>query len=241
MTKSNVESFYDDFSSVQKETGISKRNLKIQEWCEKFGMKPGSQVLEVGCGIGTQTELIANYLTNGKVTSIDISPKSVEIAKEHLKGKSNLELLVGDIITMNYTPKQLFDFIVLPDVIEHIPLDSHFKMFQRFRSFLKDSGSIIIHIPYPNYLEWCHTHSKDKLQVIDQPIYTDILCQNAYPNDLYIHYLETYEIWTVNGDYQIIVLKPKSAANHFYHKHIPPTFKQKLIYKLKLTFGLIKK
>lgn len=230
--------YYDEYAEKQIEFGISKRNLKIQEWTEKFGLQNTHNVLEIGCGIGTQTELLAKFLTNGKVTSIDISPKSIEIAKQRLKNYNQVSLIAADIITLDFTPKEKFDAIVLPDVIEHIPLESHFKLFQKLRSLLKDAGFIVIHIPNPNFLAWCIENKKEVLQYIDQPIYTDELCRNIYPNGFYIQYLETYEIWQPNYDYQIIILKCRSAANHYPEKVFTSTFIQKAIYKLKLIFGL---
>jgi trans-aconitate 2-methyltransferase len=238
--ENSVQSFYDEFTTKQLDAGISLRNLKIQEFTEKFGLKDTDNVLEIGCGIGTQTELLVKFVANGKVTAVDISPKSIHFAKERLKAFRNVEFLTGDINEMHFPADKKFDVIVLPDVIEHIPLENHFKMFAKLRDVIKDSGFVIIHIPNPNYLEWSHVHDKASLQIIDQPIYTDVLCSNTYPNDFYIHHLHTYEIWKWNCDYQVIILKVRSAANHFAFKYIEPTFMQKAIYKLKLVLGLKK-
>jgi len=234
----SVQVFYDNFAQAQIQSGISKRNLKIQEWTEKFGLKKTDNVLEIGCGIGTQTELLAKFLIGGTITAIDISPKSIEVAKKRLQSYKQVTFITGDIITLEFQPKNKFDVVVLPDVIEHIPLESHDKLFSKLRSLLKDDGFIIIHIPNPNYLAWCTENKKELLQVIDQPIHTDILCRNIYPNDLYIHYLETYEIWQTNCDYQVIILKSKKAASLYPEKIYVSTFMQKAVYKLKLILGL---
>ena len=231
MNDNKVSEYYDDFSEKQISTGVSTRNIRIHEFAIKFGLKKTDNVLEIGCGIGTQTELLAQYITHGRITALDISSKSVNYARESLKKYNNIEFLIGDIVEMKFDKK--FDIVILPDVIEHIPLKDHFKLFSILRSLLKDSGFVLIHIPNPNYLKWCQENAKELLQIIDQPIFTDLLCSNVYPNDFYIHYLETYEIWTNNCDYQLIVLKPKSAANNFSFKPIESSFKQKVIFKLR--------
>lgn len=236
--ENTVEAFYDEFTTKQIQAGISKRNIKIHEWAQQFGLKNNHNVLEIGCGIGTQTELLAQYVSQGKITAIDISPKSITIAQQRLANYTNVSCITGDIITMDINFSTKFDVIVLPDVIEHIPLDSHNALFKRLSGLLKEDGFILIHIPNPNYLAWCHTNTPQVLQVIDQPIYTNVLCSNVYANGFYIHHLETYEIWTNNCDYQIIVLKAQSNANSFSFKYQHSTLKQKIVCKLKSIVSL---
>ena len=216
--ENSVQSFYDEFTTKQLDAGISLRNIRIQEWTEKFGLKPTDNVLEIGCGIGTQTELLARFVSNGQITAVDLSPKSIHYAKERLKNYPQVSFITGDILTLPMDRKNQFDVIVLPDVIEHIPLETHFELFSILSSLLKSEGVIVIHIPNPNFLAWCIEHKKEALQIIDQPIYTDVLCSNIYPHNLYIHYLETYEIWQPNYDYQVIILKSKKSANHYPEK-----------------------
>lgn len=238
--ENEVELFYDDFSVKQVDAGISKRNIKIQYWAEKFGLKPTDKVLEIGCGIGTQTELLAQYLLHGKVTAIDISPKSIAFAKQRLQAHKNVELLTGDITQMNVDALGKFNVIVLPDVIEHIPLELHVILFKKLRGLIQKDGFVLINIPNPNYLQWCHQNHKEALQIIDQPVYTHLLCAAIYPNDFYIHYLNTYEIWRLNGDYQVIVLKIASSATDFPFKYSTPTLTERIRYKLKKIMGLKK-
>lgn len=214
MNKDTIVNYYDKYVKHQSSVGINARHKKIQFFLEKFGLKPHHQVLEIGCGIGTITELIARYLNDqGGITAVDISPKSIAQAKERLSVYSNVSLQVIDFTQTHL--QQKFDFIVMPDVIEHIPLERHADLFAHVSNMLPDDGTILIHLPNPYYLAWCHQHRPDLLQVIDQPIYTDQLLENCYPAGLYLYYLETYSIWVAQGDYQLIVLKPVSAAPDF--------------------------
>jgi hypothetical protein len=41
------------------------------------------------------------------------------------------------------------------------------------------------------------------------------LVRSIEPNDLYIHYLNTYSIWVPEADYQVVVLKPREANSDF--------------------------
>ena len=176
-------------------------------------MPKKGRFLEIGCGIGTQTKLMLQYLSlDANVTAIDISEKSIEIAKKRLKKYENLELISGDIIEIDIGG--IYDVIVLPDVIEHIPLAQHRTLFDKLSKLLKKEGFILIHIPSPYYLEWATQYKKEDLQVIDQPVHTLELLKNLDNTNLYVHYLNTYSIFNNPEDYQIIVLKQKQNSTY---------------------------
>jgi len=122
----------------------------------------------------------------------------------------------------------------LPDVLEHIPIELHNNLFKRISSLLKSDGFIFIHIPNPYFLDWCHANRPELLQVIDQPIYTDVLIENTYPHGLFIHELKTYSIWITDNDYQYVVLKKRGYQNFNNQIEYKPTLFDKVKYKLKL-------
>lgn len=204
--KVNISKWYDEFTSRQKKEGINLRHKKIMQWLQKAGLKRNNRILEIGSGIGTQTQLLAEFLSDeGFILSNDISEKSIDLAKKRLFEFNNIKFLCGDIINIEIDEK--FDIILLPDVLEHIPIKEHFLLFRKLKGLLNDDGSIVIHIPNPYYLKWCHENTPELLQIIDQPIFTDELLGNTYSNNFYMHFLETYSIWFDNNDYQIIILK----------------------------------
>ena len=208
-----VAEFYDNFAESQFESGIHHRHLAIMQWLQKFGMPKSGNFLEIGCGVGTQTELILRYLNlDATVTAVDISIKSIEHAKRRLVKYANLTLIAGDIIDLNLNEK--FDVIVLPDVLEHIPLELHNNLFKKLSYLLAPSGFMMIHIPHPNYLEWITSNRPEQLQIIDNPIYTNNLLGHAYKYGLYLVYLESYSIFTEPEDYQVIVLKNKLVEGY---------------------------
>lgn len=230
---SDVEKYYDKFSEHQLSIDINARHRSIAQKTLVHGLKSNAKVLEIGCGIGTVTQLIAEKLTTGKITAIDISPKSIEIAGQRLKHLSNVTFQSADIINADINEK--YDFILLPDVIEHIPIDQHPKLFKQLSSLLSENGIIFIHIPNPDYLAWETKHYKEKLQIIDQPVYTSILCNSIKDTGLYIHFLETYSIWVEQCDYQVIILK--KSPKKFNKIEFNPTFFQKVKFKLKSFFS----
>lgn len=204
--RKDISNFYDAYTKHQKKIGVNLRHRTILRKLKENGLKPGMSVLEIGCGIGTVTGLVGAYVNPGKVVAVDISPESIEIAKKTYSAKTNLEFMVSDMSDFSYDHK--FDFVLLPDVLEHIPVEQHLNLFSVLRKHMHIDSVICINIPAPRFLAYCHKYTPEVLQIIDQPLNTSELLQKVYANDLYIEHLQTYSLQYVDGDYQWIVLRP---------------------------------
>jgi cyclopropane fatty-acyl-phospholipid synthase-like methyltransferase len=210
----DVKGYYDEYVERQAAVGVNKRHRAILDWALKFGMRPDHSVLELGCGIGTLTGLLAEELgSGGSVTAIDLSPASIESAQQRLSGFDNVRLLAADVLETDL--EGTFDVVVLPDVIEHIPLENHRALFERVASWVKPDGFALLNYPSPHYQEWNRKHHPDRLQIIDQTVHVDVLSSNTYPNGLYIDHLATYSIWIREGDYVVAVLRPLAGPGTF--------------------------
>jgi trans-aconitate 2-methyltransferase len=207
-----IENYYDEYVERQLRVGVNKRHYSIVDKLKKAGLKSTDQVLEIGCGIGTFTSLLIKEIHQGSVVAMDISGASIRYANDH-NTHANLKFVHADATHHDFGT-QLFDVIVLPDVIEHIPLELHQQLFEKLAKVLKPSGFIFIHIPNPYYLEWCNETRPETLQVIDQPIYTNTLLKNIESTNLILVELKSYSIWVRDNDYQYIVLKDRT--NHSF-------------------------
>ena len=78
----------------------------------------GSEVLDVGCGIGAVAYDIAE-LSSSHVTAIDTNEKSLSFAKNRFK-HPNLEFLHCDV-TLEDLPDTVVNIVVLSSVLEHLP------------------------------------------------------------------------------------------------------------------------
>jgi cyclopropane fatty-acyl-phospholipid synthase-like methyltransferase len=214
MESIDASDFYDEYVGRQTEVGTNARHRAILAWLQRFGLRSDHRLLEIGCGVGTLTELLAEALEpGGSVVGVDFSSKSIQAATERLARFANVRLEVGDVIEMEVDGR--FDVVVLPDVIEHIPLEQHPALFERVASWVKPDGFVLLHYPNPHYLEWCREHRPENLQIIDQPIHADVLLSNAYPHGLYVDFLETYSIWIREGDYVVAVMRPNASVGAF--------------------------
>jgi 2-polyprenyl-3-methyl-5-hydroxy-6-metoxy-1,4-benzoquinol methylase len=217
MTKLNVSpdevaGFYDKEWADYEAKGLSKPNSRhrtILKNLKKAGLKPTSTVLEIGCGIGSLSGLIVNYLSSGFFAGADISPQTIAFLKKKYNSPGKTDFVVTDMTNFSYNKK--FDFIVFPDVLEHIPVEVHSLIFNTLKGLVHDNSVILINNPEPLALEWVRENRKDLLQIIDQPLHVDHFAKLAYDNGFYIEKVEPYALHTQQYDYQNIVIKPKRA------------------------------
>jgi cyclopropane fatty-acyl-phospholipid synthase-like methyltransferase len=206
INKENVVSFYDQFAEKQAKIGINSRHLSILDIVMEAGLAPTHSILEVGCGIGTVSHLLAYQVKKGEVLAVDISPESISKAKEIWKDQSNLQFEVSDMSDFD-KPNKTFDFFVFPDVLEHIPLDQHSRLFQNIQKHSHSESVVIIHIPAPRYLKWMIENEPQKLQVIDQPLDSGDLIKSLTSAGFYLDKMETYSIFFKEKDYQYFVFR----------------------------------
>lgn len=189
-------------------SGINSRHRYILHNLKKAGLKKNSKVLEIGCGLGTLTNFISRALPSGHITGVDISPESVAFATKKY-AKNNISFAVSDMT--NFISQQKFDFIVFPDVLEHIPIEAHNNIFATIRKLVDINSTVLINIPNPIALEYLHIHNREALQIIDQPLHSYPFLKAIYENGFYLISLKTYSIFYKQADYQSMILKPYAA------------------------------
>lgn len=231
MENSEISDFYDQYAKRQIKTGANERLISLYRRAKKAGLNQNSNVLELGCGVGIFTRLLAKTVTKGHIEAVDLSPKSVELASSLLKNK-NLYFQVGNAVI--YQPKHSsFDFITLMDVIEHIPLEKHSELFQNLASIARENTLILINIPNPRYIEYLRQNQPESLQIIDQPVELPQLVHPLETAGLEIIQFEKYSIW-VEEDYDFYIIRKKKK---FSPKNLSEmrSVQQKIKNKIKTT------
>lgn len=212
-----IQEFYDNDTRQKFKIRNNLRHYLIINRLLKAGLKSDSKVLEIGCGNGGVTKLIAERTKKGKVTAVDISQECIVAAKANLKSFSNIEYFVTDM--SDFSSDHTFDIIVLPDVLEHIPLEQHDTLFKNLSRVLSLNGFIFIHIPEPKCLEWATKTMPEKLQIVDQPIHTDRLTSVTYKHGLYLKEMKSYRMFNEYEDYQYLIFTKREAT--YNYKTIP--------------------
>ncbi len=96
------------------------------------------KALDIGCGTGSFARLLAER--SGHVLALDLSPVSVELAKEQSKDYSNINYELADVITYNF-PDDYFDCIASIATFHHLPLE---EMLIKAKKALRKNGVLMI-------------------------------------------------------------------------------------------------
>lgn len=108
-------------------------------------------IMELGCATGTITTALATL--GSHVDAVDLSLDMLKIARKHVENclycdSSNVEFIQADIT--EYTPKELYDVIVIPDslliVIDEINFE---KVIEMCYSSLKKGGHLMFDVYIP--------------------------------------------------------------------------------------------
>lgn len=115
---------------------------------EKFQVKPGMRVLEIGCGEGGVLKAFINKGCEGVGVELD-APRIVD-AKKFLPDDidaGRLRFVVKDIYEVDVDKdfNGLFDIIILKDVIEHI--HNQPRLIGWMKKFLKPGGIVFFGFP----------------------------------------------------------------------------------------------
>ena len=116
------------------------RTLSALLHCDTF-YPPGCRVLEAGCGVGSQTVVLAKNNPQVSFVSVDICHESLRQARELIEeaGIKNVEFEEADLFNLPYPPES-FDHVFLCFVLEHVhdPVSALHKLMQ----VLKPGGSL---------------------------------------------------------------------------------------------------
>lgn len=99
------------------------------------------RILDLGCGFGYFTYLLAKKFPSSYVVGLDVNKSKIQNARQKFK-LNNLDFFVGD--ACNFKLNNLFDIIIAIDLFHHIPLANHPKVLRMIKKYLKKNGIFIL-------------------------------------------------------------------------------------------------
>lgn len=204
----SVRHWYNSFAVKQQKVGINLRHYHIMNRIIKTGLRKDHNVLEIGCGIGTLTQLIKGYISKGKIVATDISDESIQLAKEKFSRSNNIELVVSDMSL--FKNDLIFDYIILADVLEHIPRSEHKSLFNTISLHMHDESLVCINIPHHKALDFIRSNKPERLQIIDQSLSAAEILKDSDGSGLELIEYISYSLYHNENDYVFMTLKRNS-------------------------------
>jgi len=135
------ELYYEIFESLPRQ-GPGDDALTQQAFEKLSGLPEHPEVLDVGCGTGRQTLILAR-LSTGKITALDNHPPFIETLKRSARRAGytdRISCIVGDMKSMDF-PEEGFDVIWSEGAANLMGLESALKSWRRL---LRPNGYMAI-------------------------------------------------------------------------------------------------
>jgi ubiquinone/menaquinone biosynthesis C-methylase UbiE len=132
-------------------TRAPARAVDRQRWAvEAMAVAPGDRVLEIGCGAGAATALVAERLRTGRVVAVDRSASAVRRALE--RNAAHIRAGTADVrhadVTAADLPDGAFDKVFAVNV-SLFWLATPPELLDRLRRFLAPDGSLYVFAERP--------------------------------------------------------------------------------------------
>jgi ubiquinone/menaquinone biosynthesis C-methylase UbiE len=115
-------------------------NVTIAEYVVDKYLGSGLRGLSLGCGSGAREVVWAETGAFASIQCYDISPSSIEVARERYPDHPVLSFAIGDALALEIQPES-FDVIIFEDALHHFaPMRS---ILERCRNWLVPSGYLV--------------------------------------------------------------------------------------------------
>lgn len=143
--KASSAGYVHGYSSIEQERLKYQAQFTEQSIYGSLDLSSVSSLLEVGVGVGAQSEILLRRFPNLKITGIDQSPTQLAAARDYLASKSYAEnrfqLKQMDATNMEFD-SLMFDGAFICWVLEHVP--SPERVLSEVRRVLKKGGKVYI-------------------------------------------------------------------------------------------------
>ena len=118
-----------------------------------LNLKPDARVLDVGCGTGSLTFVLARLVPNIHIIGVDITPKLVDAARERATefGLTNVEFHESDALQLPFANAE-FDAVVCQTVLAFVP--DPVSVLREMTRVLADGGTFMAAEYHTLNAEW---------------------------------------------------------------------------------------
>ena len=146
-------------------------------------LEDGQKILEIGCGKGYGTFLLAKNLPNSKVVGIDINKGVIEFGKETWTSK-NLNFEVMNILDSDKLKKignkhGKFDVVICFEVLEHISPDNTVGFLDNIKYLVDTGGRLLLSTPNKQVYD-IDAYTEDHINEMNYEELTATLRKNGF-------------------------------------------------------------
>lgn len=172
----------------------------------------GSTILDMACGCGFGTALMAHAHPDKSFTGVDIDPEAIDYAKSNYSAK-NLNYVCADALTWN---ENKYDSIVSLETIEHLPKPD--MLVQNILAMLTAEGRVIASVPVTPTCDGNPHHLHD----FTKRSFNALFSQHGFINSKELEQLQPWEYKGIFSNKTTVKHRSQSVGNnvlHYYQKH----------------------
>ncbi|MDZ7764971.1 MAG: class I SAM-dependent methyltransferase [Melioribacteraceae bacterium] len=126
-------------------------------------IKPNTVILDIACGVGYGSNLIASKVSDARVVGVDIDKDAIAYAEKHY-AHENVEFIIDDAHKPNL-PENDFDYVISFETLEHLPNPDSF--IASINRVIKKDGLFIFSSPNQKTLPF----EKEKISVSSKTLH----------------------------------------------------------------------
>jgi 2-polyprenyl-3-methyl-5-hydroxy-6-metoxy-1,4-benzoquinol methylase len=225
-----VAAYYDIFLHDRMLNYRIKPNARIERAVEFFcsSIRSGDVVLDIGCGIGIASEVMAKRAR--RVVGVDISEQNIWYASQTVRER-NVLFCCADVIDDREKVEQALqnvkakvDIFTLCDVIEHIRDEDRSSLFSTMARLGSQNAIILMTFPTEFYQQYLAREAPNELQIVDNFISPQLIAAEAAKVGFYISYFKIVDVWR-KSQYAHCKLERIDSLNKYVGEPVEaPTF-----------------
>jgi ubiquinone/menaquinone biosynthesis C-methylase UbiE len=124
---------------------LKTQRAKILEELKLVPLRPGMDVLDVGCGTGAVTRILAERVSPGRVIGLDVSEERLAVAKDLAKehGVSNVEYRRADVRDLD-AEKEGFDLVYSRFLFQYLPGKDGLDTLAAMKRMARPAGHVTV-------------------------------------------------------------------------------------------------
>jgi trans-aconitate 2-methyltransferase len=144
-----------DWSATQYLKFEAERTRPVRDLIAQIPLKTPKTIVDLGCGPGNSTEVLAKHFPDAHVTGMDSSPDMIEKARKRLP---NVEFALGDVASFEQTEPA--DLLFSNAVYQWIPHDQRLGVLTKLVESQKSGGVFAFQAP-DNFSESTHVAMRE--------------------------------------------------------------------------------